>query len=147
MGNFQEQNLLLSSLRSLLSCNIWLGSFPTAAPSWNCVIARDAAVINSKTSFNLLWLHMKAQNCEPSKAQNTEGKTRNYSEFIFSSRFLKPVSKFKGPHVWFLKQTLAMLKLNEPYLHLTDFCEWKGGSEVGGHDCVWQVPVQRKEIK
>lgn len=47
---------------------------------------------------------------------------------FLQQRFLKLFSKFKGPYVWFLKQELAVLKLNEPYLHLTDFCEWKGGS-------------------
>lgn len=132
MGNFQEQNLLFSSLRSLLSCGIWLGSFPTAAPFWNCVIAEDAAVINSKTSFNLLWLYMKAWKCEPSKAQNAESKPKNYSGFISSAGFLKLISKFEGPYVWFLKPKLAMLKLHELHLHPTDFCEWRW--EGGGWD-------------
>ena len=152
MGNFQEQNLLLSSLWHLLSCSIWLGSFPTVAPSWNCVIAGDAAVINSKTSFTLLWLYMKARKCEPSKAQNIESKSRNYSEFIFSTRVFETHFKMRGTLCLIFETKVGTAKtkwaLFTSHWFLWMKGWWQGGGGGGGGQVsIWQVPVQRTEIK
>lgn len=39
---------------------------------------------------------MKAQKCEPSKAENAETKTRNYSEFISSTKVFETLFKIQG---------------------------------------------------
>lgn len=134
MGNFQEQNLLLSSLWSLLSCSIWLGSFPTVAPSWNCVIAGDAAVINSKTSFKLLWLYLKPQKREPSKARNTESKTRNYSEFIFSTRVFETHFKIQGTLCLTFETKVGNAKSKWAIFTSHWFLWMKGWRQGGGGD-------------
>lgn len=39
---------------------------------------------------------MKAQKCEPSKPQDAESKTKNYSEFISSTKVFETLFKIQG---------------------------------------------------
>lgn len=104
-GHFQELNLLLSSPRSLLSCSVWLGSFPTVAV-WLQGMQQLLTAKPVSISYDCTW-RLRSVNIQRHKMQ--KAKPEIIQNLFLQQRFLKPFSKFKGPYVWFLKQKLAVL--------------------------------------